>query len=83
MTMKKFTANYSNTNHNFVIQNLLGKLTDPICLQSVLLRILFKEAAQQYCQDTFGHGLGKLIYRIHRPSAWLAFIRQKLEFDYK
>ena len=35
--MKKYTANYSNTNHNFVIQNLRGHRIDSEYLQAICI----------------------------------------------
>lgn len=57
--MKKFTANYSNTNNNFVIQNLLGdKITNeylaPISIIKNILQRGCPSISSKYIQDHIG-----------------------------
>lgn len=57
--MKKFTANYSNTNNNFVIQNLLGdKITNeylaPISIIKNILQRGCPSISSKYLQDNIG-----------------------------
>jgi ATP-dependent DNA helicase RecQ len=57
--MRKFTANYSNTNHNFVIQNLLGNKVSneylpAICIVKNIIQRGCPTKPSQYLQSKFG-----------------------------
>lgn len=91
--MKKFTANYSNTNHNFVIQNLLGdKITnDYLAPVSIIKNILQRgcpSICSKYIQDNIGaihknddfHKSSALIS--NEPPKWERIIRGDVKNNY-
>ncbi len=61
--MKKFTANYSHSNHNFVIQNLEGQRIDDECLPIVCI---LKNILQRGCPTLLSKFLQEKLEPIHK-----------------
>ena len=87
--MKNFTANYSNTNHNFVIQNLLGerienKFLSSICIIKNIIQRGCPTIASKFIISKLGEIDFKKVYPLisQTPPKWERIIRGDRKNNY-